>query len=380
MLLAAKYLATLLVAFIVLVQPFRGRSRYEDLVRRVKTDQFARTRHYRRGIVGEWLYVSLVVVIVFLAAGNARSIGLTLNHLKPGGTFISVEIVAIVFMATAVTTIEVRRPNSKLLPRFRRQAQRFVELIPRTREERRMFSVLAVSAGICEEIVFRGFGIMYFRLMFPGTNSVIIVLCLGAVFGLVHAYQGVRNVLLLGALGCGFAWMVLATGTIVAAVAVHALIDLRVAFLPTSITERPEMAEQSGLVEPRAVKTPSSLAKRTLASLLFLGAFIYVIGALSRHTSACPKARPFTSVSTNTTNVEAVGVFKIGTTEAAADRYSASFLGENMGCLAFSGITTTASGSLVMYVYELPSNFPYTQAHVLGSLEKSGLFSSVAKH
>jgi uncharacterized protein len=59
--------------------------------------------------------------------------------------------------------------------------------------------LLSVSAGICEEIVFRGYLQQQFR---AATSSVAAAVILqGAVFGLAHTYQGWKQVMVITALG-----------------------------------------------------------------------------------------------------------------------------------------------------------------------------------
>ena len=59
--------------------------------------------------------------------------------------------------------------------------------------------LLSVSAGICEEIVFRGYLQQQFRAV---TGSIIAAVILqGAVFGLAHTYQGWKQVMVITALG-----------------------------------------------------------------------------------------------------------------------------------------------------------------------------------
>jgi hypothetical protein len=131
----------------------------------------------------------------------------------------------------------------------------------------------------------------------------------------------------------------------------------------------------------------SSLTKRTLAPLAVLGGFILVI-ALSTHStnplspveSDCTSAPAITgAVGDDNTRIEAVGIFKSGTTESQAESYESSFASMNSGCFSLAEITTTTSGLKVMSVRELPSVIRYTQPHVLKSLISSGLFSSVTK-
>jgi membrane protease YdiL (CAAX protease family) len=58
---------------------------------------------------------------------------------------------------------------------------------------------VSISAGICEEIVFRG----YFQRQFAAyTNSMTgAVVLQGLVFGLGHSYQGMKQVVIISVLG-----------------------------------------------------------------------------------------------------------------------------------------------------------------------------------
>ena len=107
-------------------------------------------------------------------------------------------------------------------------------LIPITGHERRLFAAVAISAGICEEIVFRGW--LLFSLHSPfGLTGTALVLLAALLFGLCHVYQGVT-----GAIGATLAGLLLTalyviTGTLLAPIILHALIDLRVAIVPNSL-------------------------------------------------------------------------------------------------------------------------------------------------
>jgi membrane protease YdiL (CAAX protease family) len=111
---------------------------------------------------------------------------------------------------------------------LQRQARGFLALLPRTGEERLWFVGLAVTAGCCEELIFRGFGIAYLRWLWPSAPDWALIAITAAAFGFAHLYQGPRGVVLTGLVGAYFAWVVLSTGTLWPAIAIHALLDLRV--------------------------------------------------------------------------------------------------------------------------------------------------------
>jgi membrane protease YdiL (CAAX protease family) len=97
-------------------------------------------------------------------------------------------------------------------------------LLPRTGRERVAFFGLALSAGVCEELVFRGFLI---TVLSAATGSLTMALLLSALaFGITHAYQepaGAARATLLGLL---LAAPVVATGSVLGAALAHAAIDV----------------------------------------------------------------------------------------------------------------------------------------------------------
>jgi membrane protease YdiL (CAAX protease family) len=224
---AGAVLATLLALALVLVQPIAGRRRYQRLLARLPGDPGARVRHYRRGIAGEWIAVAVVLLVGALAGRSPASGGLTARGL--GGAEQELIEVGLVLAATAVAF---RWGGGALREVLRQQARGFLALLPTNGEERVTFAALAVTAGICEEVLFRGFGIAYVRWVWPGATHAVLIVITSTVFGFAHLYQGVRGVVLTGIVGALLASVTLSTGTLVPAMVMHALLDLRVLALP----------------------------------------------------------------------------------------------------------------------------------------------------
>lgn len=98
-------------------------------------------------------------------------------------------------------------------------------LLPRNRAELRYGWLLSINAGVVEELLFR---LAFPVLIFAATGSAAVAVAGSvALFGLLHVYQGVWGVI--GSLLIGTLLMAvfLATGSILLAVTLHALIDLR---------------------------------------------------------------------------------------------------------------------------------------------------------
>lgn len=75
-------------------------------------------------------------------------------------------------------------------------------LIPHSVAELSLFLMLAVAAGLIEEIVFRGY--LQRQIGLLARNAWIGIVASAAVFGLGHAYQGWRNMIVIGIYGSLF--------------------------------------------------------------------------------------------------------------------------------------------------------------------------------
>lgn len=96
-------------------------------------------------------------------------------------------------------------------------------MLPHTTGDLAWFVALSVSAGICEELVFRGY-LSWAAQSVLGPWPGVVVSCL--VFALAHAYQGVGGILRTGLIGAFFMASVLVLGSLIPAMVGHALIDI----------------------------------------------------------------------------------------------------------------------------------------------------------
>ncbi|MDE2874700.1 MAG: CPBP family intramembrane metalloprotease [Gemmatimonadota bacterium] len=97
-------------------------------------------------------------------------------------------------------------------------------IMPATGREKGVFALLALAAGVFEEVVFRGFLPVF---LMPWTGSYLAgALPVALVFGFLHAYQGrhgiARTAVMGGILAVGVAW----TGSLWPSIFAHAALDL----------------------------------------------------------------------------------------------------------------------------------------------------------
>ena len=100
---------------------------------------------------------------------------------------------------------------------------KLVHLMPHTRRELHHFFGVSMTAGIVEEIVYRGFVLWYLALFMPLWAAVIVS---SIAFGLAHSYQGAIGGLRCGLIGLAFAVFYIVTGSIWLPIIAHAILDM----------------------------------------------------------------------------------------------------------------------------------------------------------
>jgi len=97
-------------------------------------------------------------------------------------------------------------------------------LLPQTRREKAIFVVLSLAAGWGEEVAYRGFLVPVLTVVLGGAWPGVVLS--SAVFGLLHAYQGLLGIGRTALLGLILAASLVLTGSLWPAVFAHAILDV----------------------------------------------------------------------------------------------------------------------------------------------------------
>jgi uncharacterized protein len=233
--------------------------RYRRLKQQIADgDPNARTRIYQRILVFEWISAALALVALRFDWSKLNPKGLALE----GSRFIQslalpeaarsgalAGLFAGALMGGIGFAIALRRKNrrgaaspanvthgwrSRIMPDF-------TALIPVTMHERLLYAAAAVSAGICEEIVFRGW--LLATLHSPiGLTGTALILTAAAIFGAGHAYQKVTGTILAAMAGLLFCALYVLSGSLLLPILLHILVDVRFAFMPSPGAPKPAPA------------------------------------------------------------------------------------------------------------------------------------------
>lgn len=229
--------ATAMMVVLVVVLPWRGARQYRRL-QAAATDPAARMRLYLRSTLVKWALVPLLAVVawaaadqgfVFVTGGDAPLAALPL---------LALVVLSGVVLHRLGRTAEGRAEVADA-------ASNVAAILPRTPVERRMFVLVAVTAGVVEELAYRFFLLNYLAWVLPGVSPYILLVPASVVFGLVHVYQGARGVILTGVLGLVLGAAYLVAG-LLPAIVLHTLIDLRVLLIPVSAVPAPGGPDHPG--------------------------------------------------------------------------------------------------------------------------------------
>lgn len=180
---------------------------------------------YRQGIAIQW---ALSAVAIALWAWQGRSWAAL--GLVPALTW-GLLGVAVGFTAIVLYVLSQRRKaidDEEALSRLRGQMRNIERMLPRSPDELRWFGRLAVTAGICEELLYRGYLIWYLSSWLALLPAVLVA---SVVFGLGHAYQGPRGIALTAGVGAFMSAIYLLTGSLFACMVIHALMDLHAGYM-----------------------------------------------------------------------------------------------------------------------------------------------------
>ncbi len=175
---------------------------------------------YRAAILLQWTLTAAVAALWLVTGRPWASLGLVP---RPTWGLFGVAL------GTAFVIVFVARQRGQVLDDDDalaevRERMRHVEpMLPRTTSEMRTFARLAITAGICEEVLYRGFMIFYLA-QFTGVITAAVIA--SVLFGVGHAYQGWRGVLLTGMVGGFLSAVYLVSGSLFVPMVLHALMDL----------------------------------------------------------------------------------------------------------------------------------------------------------
>jgi len=201
----------------------------------------ARHTLWLRGALLMWAASTLVLWLWIATGVPMSSIGFGLPEgWRLWGPLAATIAFAALQASSAIKVARLSSPSDKLRARLGNLAA----ICPRRASELPAFFGVSLTAGFCEELLFRGFLIWVLQ---PLVGLWLAALLSALLFGAAHAYQGLAGIVRTGLLGLVFTAIVLMTRSLWPAIVLHAVVDamggvlawliLRDPVLPSSAAE-----------------------------------------------------------------------------------------------------------------------------------------------
>jgi len=177
----------------------------------------SRPTMYLRTIFFELLFLVIVVAGVKLRGGSLQSV-LGQRWKSAGQVFVDLGLgIGLVILSTLLVPMLGGHQNA----RAANQSVQF--LLPQTSLELGLWMLLSITAGICEEAIYRGY--LQRQLGALTRNVWVGITISAAAFGGAHLYQGVRRAAVIAVSGVLFGWIAEWRKTVRPGMFAHALQD-----------------------------------------------------------------------------------------------------------------------------------------------------------
>ncbi|MBZ5619338.1 MAG: CPBP family intramembrane metalloprotease [Acidobacteriia bacterium] len=232
---------------LAVVVPTLGYIRFRQLLAR--GDQAVPLRMkltlYGRVVSVQWLLSAAMLLILRRHGLSAGDAGERLGdaHLTLDVTF------ALLMVLAVVSPIVLRRVRLAKAATLIAAVGRLRWLAPRCGLEMAAFVAVCLTAGVCEEMLYRGWLV---NILLAATGSTWAAVVAGAiVFGVGHAYQGAKGMLRSVFVGLQLAILYVLVGSLLPGQVLHAGVDLLVGVAGSLAVSRLRSAEAEQRADPR---------------------------------------------------------------------------------------------------------------------------------
>ena len=210
------------IFLLFVVQPIHGALSYRRYVARVEAGEPAdRVRLYVQTLILEWVALAVLGTTWYMLGRPVSDLGFVTSMGSGFGIGIGVLVLATAYLVFSWRAALQMTHEEKA--KQRKSFGTLVHFLPQTDRDYRHFISVSLTAGIVEEILYRGFVFWYLLQLMP-IWAVIIVSSVA--FGLGHSYQGIAGMVRVTLIGLAFGLFYVLTGSIWLPMLAHAILDV----------------------------------------------------------------------------------------------------------------------------------------------------------
>jgi len=181
----------------------------------------ARRRAYLVGILGEWIPMGLALALWASRGRSFTALGFGLGSPLRLGIGLALAGAVVILLSLQHRALLARPEKLPLV--LRQVGPAYRPLLPHTPGDLRGFKLLSITAGICEEVMYRGY-IWWYLAVWTGPWAGAALSSI--LFGAGHLYLDRKAAVRAGIVGAVMAGIVLGCGSLWPAMIIHAAIDI----------------------------------------------------------------------------------------------------------------------------------------------------------
>lgn len=182
----------------------------------------ARLHEFKLALVQQWVLTAIAAFIWLHAGRSWESIGMRpmVGWRLWGSTAFAIGLFALnMIQMRAIAKNEKTRNTA----RHSKSIRALEDILPHTDAELRWFLIVSMTAGFCEEFLFRGYLIQTMAPLLTWWGAATLALI---PFGFLHGYQGRSGVVKTAIVGAFMTLVVFITRSLIPAMVLHAIIDI----------------------------------------------------------------------------------------------------------------------------------------------------------
>ncbi len=240
-----------LLVFIVLLMiltiylPVSGRKEIEKVKKGIADGDYSkRLEFYYSTIFWPWLPVLLIFSLIPMSGISLDSLGIRWINIDTSSLSkwiiyptIGFYVLYLLYNVYSIIIFKTNKESRAKIANSIPEDSRWV--LPVTQKEKRVWTLLSISAGTTEEIIYRGYLFYTLAVVFPGLSILQILFISTLIFGIGHIYLG-KEAIKSTMLGLVFGIFYIVFNSLIPVIIIHIAQDLVVRDILEEETERKE--------------------------------------------------------------------------------------------------------------------------------------------
>ena len=208
----------LLTIIVALFFPVYHLFTHKKLNELVKSNPKYKLIDYKKTILFLWVLALLILVVFFVQQEDLSLLGLSINF------DINFTISLVVGSALVIFLLVSSKVTPENIESIEKKFNDIIFYLPINNKEFKWFVLVSLSAGLCEELIYRGYLYWYLNQY---TNIYVSLLISNILFALAHLWSGGKNIIASFFTGLVMAGVYLFSGSIWVSILIHAGIDIQ---------------------------------------------------------------------------------------------------------------------------------------------------------